>query len=98
MSVLAFLLAVIGFAALGLATDQHYRRRFGLLPAPARKRRLRMAGWALIAISLVPPVIGSGWIFGPVIAFGTVMLGAGAAFLLLNFLPSSGARPQSNRR
>lgn len=88
MSMLALLLATLGFGALGLATDRHYRRRFGLLPTPARKQRLRIIGWTLLALSLVPPVIGSGWIFGPVLASGIVMLAAGIAFLLLNFLPA----------
>nr|WP_280742647.1 DUF3325 domain-containing protein [Sphingomonas jejuensis] len=93
------MLATVGFGMLGLATDAHYRRRFGLLPAPERKRRMRAIGWILLALSLMPPVIGSGWIFGPVLACGTVMTGAGISFLLLNLLPAppaTGVRPAAS--
>jgi hypothetical protein len=37
---------------------------------------------------LLAAVIGGGWVFGPVRWLGAAMLGAGAAFLLLNFAPA----------
>jgi hypothetical protein len=49
---------------------------------------MRAAGWSSLVAALLAAVIGGGWVFGPVRWLGAAMLGAGAAFLLLNFAPA----------
>lgn len=48
-SLIAFLLATTGMAALHLAVGRHHQRAFGHRPAAARRRRLRVAGLACLA-------------------------------------------------
>ena len=85
---IALLLAAAAFLLLGLATDAHHRRRFGVVPPAARARAFRRAAWVLVALSAVAAVGSQGWIFGPVLWIGAAMGGAGIAFLLLNFAPT----------
>lgn len=83
---IALMCALTAFALFGLSMDDHHQRRFGTRPAPSRKRRMRSAAWGLLIIAL-PLAAGShGWIFGPVLWFGLIMLAAGAVFLFLNFI------------
>lgn len=84
----ALLLAAAAFLLLGLATDAHHRRRFGVVPPAARTRAFRRAALGLVAASAVAAVWSQGWIFGPVLWIGAAMGGAGIAFLLLNFAPT----------
>jgi hypothetical protein len=49
---------------------------------------MRGAGWSLLVAAFLAAVIGGSWVLGPVRWMGAVMLGAGAAFLLLNFAPA----------
>lgn len=90
MSALALAFAVFGFALLGLATDQHHRQRFGRTPNAATKRRLRLCAWSAIALAFPASIAARGWIMGSVLWSAYLMLGAGLAFLALNFWPAGG--------
>lgn len=90
MTILSLLLALASFALLGIATDGHYQRRFGHRLPATRRQRLRMAAWLALAASTAPAIAAAGWIFGPVIWSGLVMLAAGAVFLVLNLMPALG--------
>lgn len=87
MSLLPLLLAITAFLLLGLATDAHYRLRFGSAPGPARRILLRRVGWIALVGAFVPAILAQGWIFGPILWSGAIMGGAAAAFLALNMLP-----------
>ncbi|MET1756312.1 DUF3325 domain-containing protein [Novosphingobium sp. RD2P27] len=89
MTVLALAATLLAFALLGLSTDAHHGRRFGRRQTPERKRRMRLAGWISLAIALVPAVASRGWVFGPVLWLGLLMLSAGVVFLFLNFAPAA---------
>ncbi|MEG3171263.1 DUF3325 family protein [Sphingomonas sp. ZB1N12] len=91
MSVLSLLLATAAFVLLGLATDAHHRRRFGACPQ-RRRRTFRTGGWLALIASVVPAMLARGWIFGPILWVGSIMAGAGIAFLALNFIPARDAR------
>ncbi|TVV72926.1 DUF3325 domain-containing protein [Sphingomonas solaris] len=62
---------------------------------PIQRRRLRGAAWVAIAASFVTAIFAGGRVFGPVLWFGALMLGAAAVFLALNLLP---ARRGTGRR
>ena len=87
MIALAFILLTAAFLTMGLADRQHSQKRLPRRPTPEMARKMRLAGWALIAISFPLAIAAKGWFFGPVLWSGLVMAGAGTAFLALNFLP-----------
>lgn len=84
MTLLGLLIAILAFALFGFANDDHHQRRFGRRPPPARKRRMRAAAWTAVAASLPLAILSQGWVFGPVLWLGMLMLGAGIVFLSLN--------------
>lgn len=92
MSLLSLLCAMAAFAVLGLATDEHHLRQFGTRASPLRKRRLRVIAWVALALSFPPAIFARGWVFGPVLWSGLVMLAAGAVFLFLNLAPPAHER------
>lgn len=82
---LALLSTLSAFALLGLSTDDHHNRRFGTRPAPLRKRRMRTAAWGMLAAALPLAARSHGWVFGPVLWCGLIMVSAASVFLYLNF-------------
>ena len=96
MSALCLLAGLAAFALFGLASDQHHARRFGHRADPLRKRRLKAAAWACELLCFPLAIAAQGWIYGPIYFFGALMLGAGASFLSLNFLP--GAKDTTRQR
>jgi len=84
MSLLSLLCAVAAFLLFGLATDEHHQRRFGRRLDPASRRRMRVAGWLLVAAAFPPALLANGPVFGPIFWAGVLMLGAGIVFLTLN--------------
>jgi hypothetical protein len=90
MSAIALLLATAAFALFGLATEQHHRARLGRIPSVVTKRQLRLYAWVALALAFPASVTARGWIMGPILWSGYVMLGAGLIFLALNFLPTNG--------
>jgi hypothetical protein len=62
---------LLGFAALCLGMEKHYREYFGGAPASRlRLRQLRALGWLLLALSFAACVTGEGWQIGPLLWFG----------------------------
>jgi hypothetical protein len=88
MSVAALLLAILGFALLGLATDAHHERRFGRRPSRGAKRRMRISAWTALFGAFPFAIIAEGPILGPILWAGLVMLSAGSVFLALNIAPA----------
>ena len=88
MSTVALILAMLAFALFGLATPEHHRRRLGRPPAVATVGWMRRGAWAALMLSFPPAILAQGWVFGPILWVGSVMLGAGLVFLALNLLPA----------
>lgn len=82
-------IAALSFLFFGMSCDDHHLRRFGRRCSSHLRQRLRMAGWSGIALCFPTAVLLLGWAYGPVAWAGLTMLGAGAAFLLLNFAPAA---------
>ncbi|MEB2871689.1 DUF3325 domain-containing protein [Pseudomonas rhizosphaerae] len=76
----AGLLSYAGFSALCLAMDRHHQEVLGRRPSPARKVQLRVAGWALLGLSLWISVISAGWAMG--LVRWTAVLMSSAVFLV----------------
>ena len=91
MSVLALLLAALAFACLALAMERHHRDVAGHLPAPARRRLLRLLGWAGLTGSLIASVGAWGLAWGVVGWCGVLAAAAGTIVLWLSY--RSPARP-----
>lgn len=87
MTSLAFCVAIAAFALLGFATDAHHGRWHGSRLSPDRKQRLRTLAWLAFPVSFALTVGARGWVMGPVVWSGLVMLAAAAVFLFLNFVP-----------
>lgn len=85
-------LSCAAFGAFGLSTRKHHRARFGRDPGAAMVRNLRLTAWALLTLSAFSAVHAQGWIFGWVWWLGSIMIGAAAAFLLLNRKDILGAK------
>ncbi|MDR3014503.1 MAG: DUF3325 domain-containing protein [Delftia acidovorans] len=78
------LLALGAFACLALAMDRHQEDLFGRQLPPARTRRLRMAGWTLLVLSLGAALQVDPWSLGLVSWFGHIA--AAAAIVLLSMV------------
>lgn len=88
MNLPSFFLALAGFTGLCLAMERHHEQVFGSRRIPSgRGRRLRWAGWLLLAASLLPPVLAQGWGFGLVSWAGLLTAAALLLVLLLAYRP-----------
>lgn len=97
MTLLCQLCAILAFALFGLADDAHHQRRFGHRASAVVKRRMRAAAGILVVAAFPAAILARGWVFGPILWSGALMLGAGIIFLSLNLLfkaPSSAHRGQ----
>lgn len=92
MTAVPLILSIAAFLLLGLSSDAHHRRRFGVCPAAARRARLRAMGWLALAAAFVPAIAARGWVFGPILWVGAMMAGAAIVFLALNLLPDTRAQ------
>ncbi|WP_422057668.1 DUF3325 domain-containing protein [Sphingomonas sp.] len=88
MSALTLALSALAFALFALSTFDHHQRRLGRAPTVAAVRRMRLGAWAALPLSFPPAILAQGWVFGPILWVGSVMLGAGLLFLALNLLPA----------
>ena len=88
MTILSALAALLAFGLFGLAMDQHHLKRMGSKPSHRRKGRMRTGAWAALLLAFPLAIAAKGWIFGPVLWCGLIMLAAGSVFLALNFLPA----------
>lgn len=80
---LIFLLSLLGFAALALATERQQEIHFGRTLASNATRRLRIAGWAGLLLALAIAVGSQGWGMGLVSYSGHTSLCAGLVFAAL---------------
>lgn len=87
MEILGFLLALIAFGLFGLVNDDHYRDLFGKRPDKLMKKRLKQGASVVLILSFFATCLGRGWVMGPVIWTGEIMLAAGVVFLSFNFMP-----------
>jgi hypothetical protein len=88
MILLSLFCITVGFALFGLAMDDHHQKRLGRRPSSALKHRMRICAYIALVVSTPFAVISHGWIFGPVVWSGAIMLGAATVFVTLNFLPA----------
>lgn len=86
MSVLAFILALVGLALMGLSQPQHFRWLF-VRALPEKKPRLRGAGAFCLGVAIAPVAWTEGWAIGLLYWLGLVSLASGALLLLRTFLP-----------
>lgn len=84
---LALLLSYAGFSALCLSMPRHHAELLGAKPSARRRHGLALAGWLLLALSLLAAVAANGWSFGLVDWFAVLMLSALALVLLLPYRP-----------
>lgn len=92
MTVIALILTTLAFALFGLATDTHHQRRLGKRPDAVTALRMRGGAWAALAMAFPLAVAAQGWVFGPILWVGLLMLGAGMVFLALNLIPAPAGR------
>lgn len=78
-----FLLCVAAFAALALATDRAQQDVLGRELAPSATRRVRLLGWALLALALWLAVAAMGWGLGLAAYSGHTSAAAGLVFIAL---------------
>lgn len=84
IAILAAAAAWLGFACLCLAMDRHQRDLLGRRLSDSASRRLRLAGFAAIALGLATAIAALGWGYGAVLWFGLLTLGAAPIVALLS--------------
>lgn len=87
MTLLAFVLTLLGFAALALAMDRHHRQVRRTALAGWLRWLLRVTGTLALAASLAACVFESGWGRGWVMWFGLLSAAAAMIVLSLTFWP-----------
>lgn len=90
LAVLTIALCLTSFSALALSMARHHRDVFGGTMMSSRRTILRIAGWALLALSLWPCLIVWGASIGIVAWFGVSTVAALAVAMCLTY-----ARPVS---
>lgn len=90
---LAFLLALAGFAALSLAMHRHQRHVFHRALSHGADVLLRILGVAGLAASFAASVAGAGWSIGPVLWFGWLTAAALMVVLALTWWPQAQRTP-----
>lgn len=78
-----FLLSLLGFAALALATERQQEIHLGRTLSAGSTRRLRFAGWMGLLLALAIAVGRQGWALGLVSYSGHTSLCAGLVFSAL---------------
>lgn len=87
MDFLAFALAFAGFASIAMGMERHSRQVFGHVPETAPRRLLMLAGWALLALSLVPALAVRGPSIGSVLWLGWLTVAGFIVGLMLSYRP-----------
>lgn len=93
MTVVAWLLAMLGFTALALSMDRHHRDVFSVLPTPWRRRVLRAAGWVALLASVSCSIFSWGLAYGVITGFGVLAAGAAPPLFWLSYRTAPRARP-----
>lgn len=81
-------LCFAGFGALALSLDRHHRDALGGRVPESRTLPLRLAGWALLALSFAAAVALEGWNFGSVQWVGALTGAALLVVALLSYRPA----------
>ena len=84
---LACLLCYGGFTALCLSMERHHAELLGRRPTLVMRRRLKLAGGLLLAVSLWAAVSTTDWALGLVDWFAVLMLSALLLVLLMPYRP-----------
>lgn len=87
MMLASVLLCLTAFGALALSLPRHHRDALGAAPPPGRERRLRLLGWCLLGVSLLPLILGFGEAIGGASWFGAASLSGLAVMALLAYRP-----------
>lgn len=83
--VASFGLGHAGMAALSLGMARHYQQLKGYRPSAARTRLLRVSGWLMLALALVPTTQSYGPGIGTVAWLGSLSAAAWLQVLLLSY-------------
>ena len=86
---IAFLLAVYGFAALSLSMKKHQRAVFGAIQSKTRSRTYRLLGAGLITASTAWCVYAFNWAIGIVVICAITTYAAILIAMLLTLRPKS---------
>ncbi|MBY8824032.1 DUF3325 domain-containing protein [Sphingomonas colocasiae] len=92
IGILSAATAWLGFACLCLAMDRHQRDILGRRLSDSASRRLRLTGFAAIALGLATAIAALGWGYGAVLWFGLLTLGAAPIIALLSAWSSRAKR------
>jgi hypothetical protein len=87
MSLVAFILALAGFAALALAMHRHYRHVRHHALGTGTQILLRLTGAGSLAASFAACIADAGWAIGPVLWLGWLTAAALTVALGLTFWP-----------
>lgn len=87
ITLLAFFLAIIGFASLALSMHRHHRDLFSCPPSRLRSVGFSLIGWCLLISSFWVCIVSSGWAIGPVLWVGILTIAALIIVLALTFGP-----------
>ncbi len=93
MTVVAWLLAMLGFTALALSMDRHHRDVFSVLPTPLRRRGLRTAGWVALLGSASCSIFSWGLAYGVIAGLGVLAAAAAPPLFWLSYRTAPRARP-----
>jgi len=85
MALATFLVLLPGFAVLSVSMPKHYRELFGRAPAKHLSLALRIVGWTLLVLALVPATADSGFSIGVVLWFGLATLAAQIVAMMLTY-------------
>lgn len=92
IDVLCIALGVAGFAMLAGTMNRHQRDLIDRRLAPVANRRLRIAGFAVLAAALLVGMISTGAALGAIAWFGHLTVGAAIVLAWLLFAKSRQAR------
>lgn len=81
------LLCLAAFVALALSLSRHHRDVFVTALPPGREHALRLVGWVLVALSLVPPIADLGPGIGLASWFAGATLSGLCTALLMTYRP-----------
>ncbi|THF60728.1 DUF3325 domain-containing protein [Pseudothauera rhizosphaerae] len=87
MDFLAFALAFAGFSTIAMGMEGHGRQVFGRVPEEGRRRLLKLAGWVLLLLSLVPALAARGPSIGTVLWLSLLTAAGFIVGLMLSYRP-----------
>lgn len=98
MNAAMLILATGGFLALALASDKPGPALLGRKPAPRERRVLHLAGWPLLALTLVCGILGWGQSVGWTTWFGWLTIAGAGLVFAFPYWERARARPDPKAR